>query len=82
MATVRISFKSGDVPIVTGDMPPNAQTPIVVPTHTGFRTNRPFIVTEGVYCFGLDTATRHTPLWLIVQAVDGEQTNIAFQSLA
>jgi hypothetical protein len=79
MATVRISFDGGNVPIVTGDMPANAQTPIADPTETGFTTNQAFIVPEGVYCFGLDTATAYTPLWQVVQAVDGQQTDIAFE---
>jgi hypothetical protein len=81
MATVRISYNAGNVPIVTGDLPPNPQTPIASPTPTGFTTNRAFIVPEGIYCYGLDTATTHTPLWQVVQAVDGEQTDIAFQSV-
>jgi hypothetical protein len=80
MATVRISFNAGNVPIVTGDMPPDAQTPIADPTQTGFTTNQAFIVTEGIYCFGLDTPIAHTPLWQMVQAVDGEQAEIAFRS--
>jgi len=81
MATVRISFDGGNVPIVTGDIPPDDQTPIVDPTSTGFTTNQPFVVAEGVYCFGLETAEPHTPLWQVVQAVDGEQAEIAFRKL-
>jgi hypothetical protein len=81
MATVRISFNGGDVPIVTGDIPPDAETPIAEPAQTGFTTNEAFIVPEGAYCYGLGTAVSHEPLWQVVQAVDGEQTDIAFQSL-
>lgn len=81
MATVRISFNAGSVPIVTGDMPPDPQTPIAEPTQTGFATNQAFIVPEGIYCFGLETPIPHTPLWRMVQAVDGEQAEIAFRSL-
>lgn len=81
MATVRISFNAGSVPIVTGDMPPDPQTPIAEPTQTGFTTNQAFIVPEGIYCFGLETPTPHTPLWQMVQAVDGEQAEIVFRSL-
>lgn len=80
MATVRISFNAGNVPIVTGDLPPDGQTPIAAPTQTGFTTNQAFIVPEGIYCYGLDTGLPYTPLWQVVQAVDGEQTEIAFQS--
>jgi hypothetical protein len=81
MATVRISFDGGNVPIVTGDVPPDDQTPIVDPTPTDFRTNRAFIVEEGVYCFGLQTAVSYAPLWQVVQTVDGEQAEIVFRKL-
>ena len=81
MATVRITFNAGNVPIVTGDVPPDPQTLIADPMQTGFSTNQAFIVAEGVYCFGLDTPIAHTPLWQVVQAVDGEQAEIAFRSL-
>jgi hypothetical protein len=81
MAIVRISFDGGNVPIVTGDAPLNDQTPITDPVFTGFSTNQPFIVTEGLYCFGLQTPIPHTPLWQVVQAIDGEQADISFRKL-
>jgi hypothetical protein len=81
VATVRISFDGGNVPIIMGDMPADDQTPIADPTPTGFTTNQPFIVVEGMYCFGLETAQPCSPLWQVVQAVDGEQTDIAFRKL-
>jgi hypothetical protein len=81
MATVRIGFDGGDVPIVTGDIPADDQSPIADPTATGFTTNHPFIVAAGIYCFGLDTALPHRPLWQVVQVVDGEQTEVAFRRL-
>ncbi len=81
MATVRISFDGGDVPIVTGELPADDQTPIADPTRTEFTTNHPFIVVEGLYCFGLETAQPYSPLWQVVQAVDGEETDIAFRKL-
>jgi hypothetical protein len=81
MAIVRISFDGGNVPIVTGDVPADDQTPIVNPVPTGFAANQPFIVAEGLYCFGLQTATPYAPLWQVIQAIDGEQTEISFQKL-
>jgi hypothetical protein len=81
MATVRVSFDGGNLPIVTGDAPPDDQTPIVNPTPTGFTTNQAFIVEEGVYCFGLQSAVPYTPLWQVVQAVDGEQAEVVFRKL-
>ncbi len=82
MAIIRVSFDGGNVPIVMGDVPPDDQTPIVFPVPTGFATNQPFIVAEGFYCFGLQTALAYTPLWQVVQAIDGEQTEISFQRLS
>jgi hypothetical protein len=82
MAIVRISFDGGNVPIVTGDVPPDDQTPIVAPVATGFATNQAFIVAEGFYCFSLQTALPYTPLWQVVQAIDGEQSEISFQRLS
>ena len=79
MATVLIRFDGGDVPVITGDIPPSAQTPISEPTQTGFVTNNAFIVAEGEYCFGLESAVSHTPLWHLVQAVDGQQAEISFK---
>jgi hypothetical protein len=81
MATVHISFDGGNVPIVTGDAPPSDRTPIIDPTPTGFTTNQAFIVAEGFYCFGLQSPIPYTPLWQVVQAVDGVQAEIAFRKL-
>lgn len=78
MATVMIRFDNDGVPVVTGDVPPDDRTPISAPTPTVFVTNKAFMVAEGVYCFGLKTAVSHTPLWQVVQAVDGERAEITF----
>jgi len=79
MAAVLIRFDGGTVPVVTGDIPPDDQTPISNPTQTGFVTNQAFIVAEGEYCFGLQSTTPYTPLWQVVQAIDGEQAEITFR---
>ena len=79
MATVLVKFNGGNVPVVTGAIPPNESTPISNPDPTGFMTNQAFIVAEGQYCFGLDTTASYTPLWQVVQAVDGPQTEITFR---
>jgi hypothetical protein len=82
MAIVHVSFDGGNVPIVTGDVPPDDQIPITDPIPTGFTTDQPFFVAEGLYCFGLQTAVPHTPLWQLVQAIDGEQAEISFRKLS
>jgi len=79
MAIVLVKFDRNNIPVVTGDIPPNAQTPISDPTRTGFVTNQAFIVAEGEYCYGLQSSVAYTPLWQLVQAVDGEQTEITFR---
>jgi len=81
MATILIRFDGGSVPVVMGDLPASDQTPISNSTPTAFSANQPFIVQEGVYCFGLQTTQRYTPLWRVVQAVDGEQTDVDFRKL-
>lgn len=78
MATVLVKFDSDNIPVVTGDIPPDQQTPISDPTQTGFVTNQAFIVAAGEYRYGLQSPVTYTPLWQLVQAVDGEQTEIAF----
>ena len=79
MATVRVSFNGGNVPIVTGDVPPDERTPILNPTPTGFTTNQTFMVREGIYCFGLDAPVPHAPLWQVVRAIDDEPAEIVFR---
>ena len=82
MATVVVRFDVDGVPVVTGDVPPNEQTPISNPTPTGHVTNKGFIVAAGMYCYGLQTGIGHAPLWRVVQAVDGEETEVAFRRTA
>jgi hypothetical protein len=79
MAIILIRFDGGNVPITTGAIPPNDDTPISNPTRTGFETNEAFRVDQGEYCFGLDTSVPYAPQWLLVQAVDGVPTNIRFR---
>jgi len=79
VATVLIHFDTPGVPIVTGELPTDPQTPIQNPVATGFVTNQAFIVPAGTYCYGLQTDAAVTPLWQVVQAVDGEQTEASFR---
>ena len=79
MAIVLIRFDGGAVPIVVGDIPPNADTPVSDPLLTGFVTNQAFMVDEGVYCFALDMAPTYRPLWQVVQAIDGQPAEITFR---
>ena len=37
------------------------------------------MVDEGEHCFGLDTPIAYTPLWQVVQAVDGVPAEISFR---
>jgi hypothetical protein len=76
---VLVKLDVDGIPIVTGDIPPNAQTPIVNPTRIGQVTNRAFIVAAGEYCYGLQSTVAYTPLWQTVQAIDGEQAEITFR---
>lgn len=79
MARVLVTFDIDRTPILTGDVPPDSHTPIENPIWSGFVTGVPFIVAPGVYCYGLQSrGVAYTPLWQVVQAVDGELTEIAF----
>jgi hypothetical protein len=79
MATVLVKFNGGNVPVVTGDVPPDDNTPISNPTPTGYTSNQPVIVSDGLNCFGLDTSIPYTPLWQTVQSVPGVQAEITFR---
>ncbi|GGF47264.1 hypothetical protein GCM10011611_62100 [Aliidongia dinghuensis] len=81
MATIRISYDGGTVPVVMGDRPDDELAPIAEPVPTGFETNALFIVVEGIYCFSLQTEQRFHPPWLVVQAVDGDVIDIVFRTL-
>jgi hypothetical protein len=81
MATVLVRFDGGDVPVVTGGVPPDDKTRIEFPTATGFVTNQAFIVDAGEYCFGLETTRNYMPPWKVVQAIDGEQTTVTFRTI-
>ena len=79
MATVLIKFDGGNVPILTGDIPADTDTPISEPVPTVFVTNRPFITAEGANCFALQTSIPYTPLWQVVRVSDGEQIVASFR---
>jgi hypothetical protein len=81
MATIRIKFDGGNVPVLVGAEPDSPNQPIANPTDTGYTTNTPFIVTVGIYCFGLRSNSLYTPLWQIGQAVDGTQLELEFKVL-
>ena len=82
MARVLITYDGGDVPIVTGGVPPNDTTPIDQPTDTGFVTNQEFITDDGEYCFGLQTTGRVRPLWRVVQTVAGTLVQASFHKVS
>ncbi len=81
MATVLVKFEVDGVSIVTGEIPPDGQTPISDPVQTGHVTNRVFIVAAGTYCYGLLTPLAYAPLWQVVEAVDGVPTTVTFRRI-
>jgi hypothetical protein len=76
MAVVLVKYDTDGVAIVTGDIPPDPNTPIAEPVDTGHVTNQPFIVAASMYCYGL--AAPCTPLWQVVQAIDDVPAEITF----
>jgi hypothetical protein len=78
MATIRVKFDGGDVPVLVGAPPTGPDQPIVNPIDTGNVTNTPFIAEAGDYCVTVGSPRAFTPLWQIGQAVDGEQLELTF----
>ena len=81
MATVLVKFNGGDVPVVTGEEPPQPTVPIENPTPTGALTNNAFVFAAGTHCFGLETAIPHKPLFHLVDVIDGMENKLAFEAL-
>ena len=81
MAIVKVAFDGGDVPIVTGAEPASADVAIKDPTDIGGKANHFFMVTAGIYCFGLKTDAAYTPLWQMGTAVDGVPLNLTFKKV-
>lgn len=66
MGVAKILFDE-DCEVVVGGQPAQPDQPVTNPQHVG-RTNTPFIIAEGLHCFGLRGATRPSvPLWQIGQ---------------
>ncbi len=82
MAIVRVSFDGGECPDRNRRYAAGRSNADCGSVATGFASNQPFIVAEGFYCFGLQTAFPYTPLWQMVQAIDGEEAEISFQRLS
>jgi hypothetical protein len=81
MAIVKVTFDGGDVPVVTGVLPPASTVPIANPIPTGGTTNAFFITAAGVKCFGLETSIPHTPLWLSGNAMEGVPLELSFKKI-
>ena len=78
MATVKITFSGGNVPIVMGPEPPSKDTPISNPVSAGGQTNISFLAVAGEHCYALNTAIPHKPLWLKGTAIDGVPLHLSF----
>ena len=79
MATVRIAFDGGDVPVIMGPKPPAQDVPIADPIPAGGNTNSSFLALAGVHFYGLNTSIPHTPLWLRGNAIDGVPLHLSFR---
>lgn len=66
MGVAKVSFNE-DCEVVVGAQPAQPDQPVTNPQPVG-RTNVPFIILDGLYCFGLRGASRPTvPIWQIGQ---------------
>ena len=81
MAIVLVRFDGGNVPVVTGDIPPDDRHPDQrVRRRQSFETNQAVHRGRGrSIASGSDTPIAHTPLWQVVQAIDGVPAEIAFR---
>jgi len=78
MATVKIAFSGGNVPILMGPEPPSKDMPIENPVAAGGNTNISFFAVAGEHCYTLKTSIPHTPLWLKGTAIDGVPLRLKF----
>jgi hypothetical protein len=81
MATVKILFDGGDVPVVMGRKPPAQNVPIENPVPAGGNTNSSFLALAGVHFYGLDTSIPHAPLWQKGKAIDGIPLELTFRKI-
>ena len=79
MARVRVDFNGGDVPVVIGDPPASENDPILNPTPTFGRTNKPFLFDAGLFTFALDTVIPCKPRWQTRQTADGIPLTMTFE---
>ena len=78
VATVRIIFSGGDVPVITGAQPPSKDVPIAGPRPKVGTANFSFPAQAGEHCYGLETTIPHTPLWHVGMAIDGVPLHLRF----
>ena len=81
MATVKILFDGGDVPVVMGRKPPADNVPIENPVPAGGSTNTAFMALAGVHFYGLDTPIPYRPLWQKGRAIDGVPLELTFTEI-
>lgn len=81
MATVKILFDGGNVPVVMGPKPPAQNVPIANPVPAGGTTNVSFLAQAGVHFYGLDTPIPHTPLWQKGKAIDSVPLVLTFRTI-
>jgi hypothetical protein len=81
MATVKIAFDGGNVPVITGAKPAAQDVPIADPIPAGGNTNASFLALAGVHFYGLSTSIPHSPLWLRGNAIDGVPLDLSFKKM-
>jgi hypothetical protein len=81
VATVKIIFNGGDVPVLMGNRPSGDTVPIENPIPAGGTTNAPFMALAGVHFYALDTRVPHRPLWLRGRAIDGVPLELTFTKI-
>ena len=81
MATVKILFDGGNVPVLMGSKPSSPTMPLEDPIPAGGMTNLSFLAAPGVYFFGLDTPIPHRPLWQRGRAINSVPLQLTFSTI-
>lgn len=76
MGVVLVTFASS-CDVIVGDQPEQPNDPVINPVAVG-RTNTRFIMADGLYCFGLDSAQPFAPVWQVGQVSPARVLELEF----
>lgn len=81
MPTVMVTYEVSGIPVGTGAMPCDPNTPIDSPEDCFLVTNQRSVFAAGSHCFTLLSADDFSPLWIPLDLNEGDDLSIAFHRL-